>query len=76
MYIYNKDDELKNELKYRLIFWYKDHYLGNDNTLKRHLEIFEEHYDVRLFDNKETQKDDIIKFMTFLQNELNKEGIE
>ena len=74
--MWTEDDELKNELKYRLMFWYEDYYFGTDNVLKRHLELFEEHYNVRLFDNKETQKDDIIKFMTFLQNELNKEGIE
>jgi len=74
--MWTEDDELKNELKYRLMFWYKDHYFGNDGVLKRHLELLEEFYRADLFDNKETKKDDIIKFMTFLQNKLNEEGVE
>ena len=74
--MWTEDDELKNELKYRLMFWYKDYYLGNDGVLKRHLELLEEFYRADLFDNKETRKKDIIKFMTFLQNKLNEEGVE
>ena len=76
MWTYSKDDELKNKLKYDLIFWYQHWYMGNDNALKHHLELLEEHYSPELFDNEKTRKEDIIKFMEFLQGELDKKGIE
>lgn len=76
MWNYEEDDELKNKLKYDIIVWYKSWYMGNNNALNRHLELFDEYYDPGLFDDKNNLSKNIIDFMTMLQNKINKEGIE
>lgn len=76
MWTNNEDDDLKLKLRYDLIMWYKHWYMGDDQALTNHLLLFEKHYDPRLFDNKKTRDEDIIKFMTFLQNELGKSEID
>ena len=76
MWTEEQDDELKNKLKWDVTMWYKAWYMGNDNALYRHLELLEEHYNPRDFDNEDTLHDDIVKFLNYLQELINKEGIE
>lgn len=74
MWTSNGDDELKNKLKYDIIFFYKNWYMGDDTTLYRHLELFEKYYDPRLFNKNRSEA--IIRFMTFLQDEVNRLEID
>jgi hypothetical protein len=76
MWTTEKDDELRNKLRYDLILWYEHWYMGSTTVLNKHLELFDAYYDPSLFDNPETKKENIRKFMIFLQTELDKEQIE
>lgn len=76
MWTYDDDDELKNKLKCDIIMWYEHWYMGSVNTLTEHLKEFEKYYDPQLFDDEDTRKEDIVKFLTFLQNEVDKKEIE
>jgi hypothetical protein len=70
------DDELKHKLRWDITMWYYNNYVGRVAVMYRHLEIFNIHYDPSLFDNEETKDEDIEKFLSFLQDEMDKEAIE
>lgn len=70
------DDELKNKLKYDIIDWYKKWYIGPEETLTRHLELFDKYYDPRLFDDKKELSNHVREFLIFIQNEREKSEVD
>ena len=69
----DKDNILKERLKFQIIAWYDHWFMGDQETKHLHLKLFEEHYDPSRFDNPETEKDDIREFLTELQNMIDTE---
>jgi len=76
MWTYDKDDELRNKIKYDITMWYRHWYMGTDEMLMEHLRLFDVHYDPRLFDDEDTRDEAIKVFLTFLQGEVEKVQID
>ena len=67
------DNVLKERIRFNITAFYDHFYMGDQETKYRHLRLFEEYYDPSRFDNLETEKEDINKFLTELQEMLDNE---